>query len=313
MWLVVRITTTAAVLFVVQQSASSNIAALSRQLAAMAEGLPPADSDPAALRTHALGAMAIAVAFWFPWLSLLSGFFRLVAHIFRVVPTVSAESRALRAFKRLTLVSRVLSRCLDVVRAQRARVVDGILRRESMKSSALFLERMRRRENLVVKVQRFVRARQQLQHTARTRVVQAAGLIRFSVPEAAQRGAWQEPAPWVRVRADRSAPTVAPGGEGGEAGTAEAAAAHVAAVAAHEEAMAETADVVGRWLVHDCRLGKPSVAATPAVLPSELGPRHSLVHTYASTRGCLHPLPHPPVPTSAYTHTSTRTCDHLSR
>ena len=30
-------------------------------------------------------------------------------------------------------------------------------------------------------------------------------------------------------------------------------------MAAHEDSMGETAEVLSRWLVHDCRLGKPSV------------------------------------------------------
>eukprot|EP00966_Prymnesium_polylepis_P318851 7364061-Prymnesium_polylepis.1 len=158
--------------------------------------------------------------------------------------------------KRLTLMTATMVTVLKLVQSQRARVVDGILRRESVKGMGLFIERMRWRENLVVKVQRFVRARQRRQHEARSNVLKAAGLIRFTVPEAAQRGAWQAPAPWVRVKMER-VPKPEPPSESGE-GTVIAAAEHAAAVAAHEEAMSEAADVLSRWLVHDCRLGKPS-------------------------------------------------------
>ncbi|KAL1522794.1 hypothetical protein AB1Y20_017766 [Prymnesium parvum] len=239
MGLLRRALATATALFLVLHYAARVASACADALATLVRHLPTADASPTAVRARAIAAFAISAAMWFPWLSALSSAARALAHV-RINP-----------FRRRTrpphvkAVSTALVSLLSLIQLQRARLVDGILRRESLKVTALFIERLRRRENLVVRVQRFVRAMLLRQSDARARVICGGGRLRFAAAQAAQRGAWQAPAPWVRVLVEQT--------------PARGRAAPAAADAAHAEAMKEASEVVGRWLVHDSRLGIPSV------------------------------------------------------
>eukprot|EP00966_Prymnesium_polylepis_P214083 4958429-Prymnesium_polylepis.2 len=79
-----KILVTTVGLFILQQFASTAVTFAARRLAQLAEAIPTPDSDPLALRTHAIAAFAIATVWWFPWFSLLSFCYRAVAALFGV-------------------------------------------------------------------------------------------------------------------------------------------------------------------------------------------------------------------------------------
>lgn len=219
---------------------------MARSLSLLSTYLPPPSPSPTVTLYRLLFSFGIATLCFRGWRLL---FFTLVRHVVRLL--VFLLMLPICAFERFSL-SRALEHMVIMLRSQRMRLKTGMLQKESIRTAAILLENMRLREHDIIHVQRFIRRRLERLQLEREEVVRDGGLIRFAVPEAAQRGSWLEPAPWVRVHVNRPPiPTTVSSDV--------ALAAHSSAMAEYDKAMDKVARVLSRWLVHDCRLGMPSV------------------------------------------------------